>query len=118
MLKPQKHTIESLSVWLDKPAIQQAFTTLASPIIEASSAAKVYSKEVVGQLYGDEKGFYPMAGEVEIGQAGDLTVKLVIEPRKGGGWIGESLTHDPINAIGISNMQVDGKALKSKQGDQ
>ncbi|WP_168709202.1 hypothetical protein [Halomonas borealis] len=57
---------------------------------------------------------YPKAGEAVIGRPGSLIVKLVIEPDVNG-WMGESLTHDEVNAIGISNIVVDGKQLKSRQ---
>ena len=111
MSSPQKHNIESLSVWLDKPAVQQAFTNLVSPIIEAATTAHVYGDEAAGQLHGDDGRMYPKAGEAVIGRPGGLVVKLVIEPDVSGGWAGESLTLDEINAIGISDMVVDGKRL-------
>ncbi|WP_252108803.1 MULTISPECIES: hypothetical protein [unclassified Halomonas] len=115
MTDPRKHNIEALSVWLDKPAIQQAFTSLAAPIIEAAATAKVYGDEVAGELHGDDGRLYPKAGEVVIGQVGSLTVKLTIEPSAAGGWHGESLTHDEINAIGISNMTIDGQLLTPRK---
>lgn len=113
MSAPQKHTIDSLSVWLDKSAIQQAFTSLAGPIIEADCTAKTYGEQAASQFYGDEHNanYYPKAGEVEIGKVGGLVVKVVIEPSSGG-YAGQMLTHDPINAIGISNMVIDGQPLK------
>lgn len=109
----KKHTIDSLSIWLDKPAIQQAFTSLAGPIIEADATAKTYGEKAACEFYGDEEdpNYYPKAGEVEIGNVGGLVVKVVIEPSSGG-WAGQMLTHDPINAIGISNMVIDGLPLK------
>ncbi|MDT8895446.1 hypothetical protein RSO41_12345 [Halomonas sp. I1] len=111
---PQKPNIESLSVWLDKPAVQQAFTTLAVPIIEAAATAQAYDDEVAGLLHGDDGRMYPKAGEAVIGRAGGLVVKLVVEP-DGHGWMGESLTHDEINAIGISDMVVDGQRLTPRK---
>lgn len=111
---PPKLNIESLSVWLDKPAVQQAFTTLAARIIEAMAAANAYGEKAAGALYGDDGKSYPKSGEAVIGRSGGLVVKLVIEPDKGG-WMGEHLTHDEINAIGISNMVIDGQPLKSKE---
>lgn len=113
MPTPQKHTIDSLSVWMDKPAVQQAFTNLVTPLIEAANTANTYGEEAAREFYGDEddRNFYPKAGEVEIGSAGGFVVKVVIEPR-GGNWAGQSLTHEPINAIGITNMIVDGQPLK------
>lgn len=111
MDSPQKLTIDSLSVWLDKPAVQQAFTTIAASIIEANACAKVYGEEAAGKLYGDDGRHYPVAGEVVIGRFGGLVAKLVVEPESGG-WAGEQLEHEEINAIGISDMVVDGKRLK------
>ncbi|RKR02629.1 hypothetical protein C7446_2347 [Kushneria sinocarnis] len=35
---PKRTEIEHLSVWLDKPAIQQAFTNIASQIIDGDAA--------------------------------------------------------------------------------
>ncbi|MBB3142783.1 hypothetical protein [Halomonas organivorans] len=112
---PPKPNIESLSVWLDKPAVQQAFTTLVAPIIEAAATAQAYGEEVAGQLHGDDGRLYPKAGEAVIGRPGSLVVKLVVEPAASGGWVGESLTHDEINAIGISDMVVDGKRLTPRK---
>lgn len=114
MPAPQKHTIDSLSVWLDKAAIQQAFTSLAGPLIEADCTASVYGEEAACHFYGDEEDrrYYPKAGEVEIGSVGRFVVKVVIEPRGGEGWAGQHLTHKPINAIGITNMIIDGQPLK------
>lgn len=115
----KKHTIDSLTVWLDKPAIQQAFTSLVAPIIEAGATAKTYGEEAAQKAYGDEEDsrYYPKAGEVEIGTAGDLVIKIIVEPRSGS-WSGQNLTHKPINAIGIANMMIDGQPLKpTKQGD-
>jgi hypothetical protein len=110
---PQKHTIDSMSVWLDKPAIQQAFTTLAAAIIEAKVAEQRYGKETAAQLYGDD-GLFPMSGEAIIGRTSSLVFKLSIEPEKGG-YMGEHLEHEEINAIGISDMVVDGQRLSKKE---
>lgn len=110
---PKKHTINSLSVWLDKAAVQQAFTTLAARIIEAGVVADRYGRAAASDMYGDEESYYPMSGEVVIGRVGGLVVKMEIEPDKSG-WAGEHLTHEEINAIGISDMIVDGQSLKPK----
>lgn len=108
---PTKHTISSLSVWLDKPAVQQAFTTLAATIIEAKVFAETYGEGAARKAYGDEDGYYPKAGGVVIGRMPGMEVKLTIEPVDG--YAGQYLEHDEINAIGISNMIVDGNPLKT-----
>lgn len=109
---PTKHSISSLSVWLDKPAVQQAFTTLAAHIIEPKVFAETYGEEAARKEYGDEDGYYPKAGGVVIGRMPGLEVKLTIEPV--GGYSGQHLEHEEIKAIGITNMVVDGQKLKPK----
>ncbi|TDX29146.1 hypothetical protein DFO67_108190 [Modicisalibacter xianhensis] len=111
---PHKPSIDSLSVWLNKSAIQQAFTTIVCPILEAKAVVKASGKEEAVKLCGDGKHDYPVAGEVTIGHTGDLVVKLIVEPASGG-YSGEVLYHDEINAIGISDMVVDGQRLKQKE---
>lgn len=114
MPTPTKHSIDKLSVWIDDRAVRQAFTTLAARIIEARITADMHGREVAAELYGDDGGStYPMAGEAVIGRAGGLVVKLSIEPEKGG-WVGDLLEHEEVNAIGISDMVVDGQPLKKK----
>ncbi|MFI0472933.1 hypothetical protein ACGLWX_09485 [Halomonas sp. HMF6819] len=115
MNDPRKANIESLSVWLDKPAVQQAFTDLMAPIIEAAATAKAYGEKAAGELYGDDGRLYPKAGKVVIGRVGGFTVTMEIEPSAAGGWVGESLSLPDLNAIGISNMQIDGQLLTPRK---
>lgn len=109
-----EHEITQLSVWLDKPAVQQAFTTLACEIIQAGAYAKGYGPEAAARKFGGDKDGtatdYPVAGKVVIGRMGGLKVELTVEPEDGC-WSGEELNHDEINAIGISSMVVGGETL-------
>ncbi|WP_280568155.1 hypothetical protein [Chromohalobacter sp. 296-RDG] len=105
--------IQSLSVWLDKPAVQQAFTSLAAPILQAKTTAQVSGEQRAADLFGDGK-HYPASGEAVIGRMKGLVVKMIIEPDSSG-WTGEHLTHHDINAIGISDMLVDGEWIKNKE---
>ncbi|MCK2042525.1 hypothetical protein KZO83_07465 [Chromohalobacter sp. TMW 2.2308] len=102
--------IQSLSVWLDKPAVQQAFTSLAAPILQATAKAEAGGHDPTRTINGED---HPVAGEVVIGRIKHLTVRMVIEPE--GGYSGESLTHDELNAIGISDMLVDGEWIRRKE---
>ncbi|WP_445621303.1 hypothetical protein ACUN8C_05715 [Kushneria sp. Sum13] len=109
-----EHEITQLSVWLDKPAVQQAFTTLACEIIQARCYAETYGKEAAARKFGGDKDGtatdYPVAGKVVIGRMGALKVEMTIESEDSC-WSGEELQHDEIKAIGISSMVVGGKKL-------
>lgn len=107
-----KVEINSMDVVVDKKAIGQAFVTLAAPIIAAKALADSYGEEVAKTMLGLERNeSLGKAGQVVLGTYNGLVCRLVIEPEKGS-WMGGSLTHEPIKAITIQNMEVNGKKLK------
>ncbi|MGM8931425.1 hypothetical protein [Salinicola halophyticus] len=105
---PKSPEIQSMSVWLDSKAVRQAFTTITAPILQASAAAKADNHDPTRTIDGED---HPVAGEVVIGRIGHLTVRVVVEPE--GGYSGECLYHDELNAIGIDSMVVDGEKINN-----
>jgi|GEM_PF-2287034 len=104
--------IDNIEVGINPRDIQQAAATLLGAIIEAQVTKHAFGENGCIDRYG-KPGDVPRAGEVTIGKVGNLVVKMTIEPGDVDAWSGAFLTHDEIDAIGINNMTVDGRKVKS-----
>jgi len=79
--------IKAIKVGVNPAVLQQTFSNMMSPLIEA-------------HVSGDKSA--PVACEAIVGRSGHLVVKLVIEPA--GGFCGDLAEHEEVNAIGITEF--------------
>ncbi|MCK2183544.1 hypothetical protein [Halomonas getboli] len=111
-----KHTIKAMQVGVNPRAIQQAFTSIAGPIIEAGCCESAYGLDEAKRHFGNEDGDLPKAGEVIIGRSKGLVVKLVVEPESGG-YSGVFLEHEEVDGIGINAIRLDDGSLIGPHGE-